>query len=135
MHIKKILFALALAALALVSCNGKDDINGGDYATVTMGGQTWTKAEIITYSHFIQTDEMTFNLTLDADTKRTTTGHLTYYMSPQKVEFMISGGYHSSMRDGAMSVTQVDDKHFILNFEGTDVDGNQFVVKGKASKQ
>lgn len=72
---KKLLFALTLAALALVSCNGKDDINGGDYATVTMGGQTWTKAEIITYSHFI------------------------------------------------------------LNFEGTDVDGNQFVVKGKATKQ
>lgn len=134
---KKFFIAAALAALTLISCdkNGNSGNGGTEYATVTMGGQTWTKAEIMTYTALISGDEMTFNLVLDADSKRTTTGHLTYYTTPQSVTFEISGGYNSSMKEGTMSVKKIDDTHYSLNISGTDVKGNPLVVKGKATNK
>ena len=131
---KKLLVA-ALAALTFVSCFEKEnpDSAGSDYATVTMGGQTWNKAEIMTYSALISSEEITFNLVLDADGKRTTTGHVTYYTNPKSISFLDSTGYYSSMDAGTMTVTKTDDKHYNVNFSGTDEDGNRLVIKGKAT--
>ena len=136
MNMKKFFIAVALAALTLISCDEIDNSGSGtEYATVTIGGQTWNKAEIMTYSALVSDDEITFNLVLDADTKRTTTGHLTYYSDPKSITFEISGAYNSSMKEGTMSVKKVDDTHYSLNISGTDVKGNPVAIKGKATQK